>query len=686
MRNRWSEQESANLSDVDLLVYMSRLAGSDPSLVLWGGGNTSIKRNELDFRGRPTRVLRVKGSGSDLKSVRMQDFSGVRLDDALLLEARDEMSDEEMVAYLAQTLMEPGSPRPSIETLLHAFIPAAAVLHSHADAVVALTNTADGAAVLQRALGDSVIPIPYRRPGFLLSKEVAEAARARPGVRGVVLMNHGLVTWAETAREAYALHIEIVGRAEEYAAGQKRGRRVFGGVKTENVPVQERHRAAAALAPLLRGMLSQRQRVILRYDDDADILDFVNSEEADRLSQIGPATPDHLLNTKRLPVFVRPVEPTNTEAVAVALREALRRYEEEYLAYVDRQNHDGVVALPPEPRIVLVAGLGMWSCGRDVRAARIAGEIYHHTIAVMAGAQAVGSYTSLSEEDAFQAEYWPMELYKLTLQPGERPLARRIALVSGAARGIGYAIAERFVSEGANVVLADIDGDGAAHSAAMLNERHGEGRCLALTLDVTDEREVAHAFETAGLAYGGLDILVSNAGIALNGSLADMPLGTWERSLAVNATGHFLLTRESLRLMRGQDLGGSLIYIASKNVTAPGADFGAYSAAKAAEAQLARIAAIEGGPLKVRANILNPDAIFEGSGLFSQALRESRARAHGIAPEDLEEFYRRRNLLQARVFAEDVAAAALFLAGDESAKTTGAMLPVDGGVREAFPR
>jgi rhamnulose-1-phosphate aldolase/alcohol dehydrogenase len=686
MRSRWSAREAQALQGVDLLVYMSRLVGQDPSLVVWGGGNTSVKTEETDFRDRRVAVLRVKGSGSDLKSVKHSDFTGVRMEDVLPLEAREAMTDEEMVAYLAQTLMEPGSPRPSIETLLHAFIPARWVLHSHADAVVALSNTGDGVENLRRALGSGAAAVPYRRPGFLLSKEVAAAARAGE-VESVVLMNHGLVTWGETAEEAYERHIDVVQRAERYAEQQKQSTRVFGApARSSPLPSEARRSAAAAAAPVLRGLLGSRERVILRYDDADDVLGFVDSELAPQLSQVGPATPDHLLNTKRLPLFVSVPDPTDLTALSAAFQRCLDDYRQRYLEFVTRNNRDGVPPLPAEPRVVLVPGLGMWTCGRDARAALISGDIYHHTIAVMAAAQAVGAYQSLSERDAFEAEYWPLELYKLTLQPPDRLLAHQVALVTGAASGIGRAIAQRFAAEGAHVVLADLDGAGAQRAAAEIADAGAAGRCLGLQVDVTDEQQVAGAFERVCLAYGGLDVLVSNAGIAPSAALTEMRLEDWQRSLAVNATGHFLVTRAALRLMCAQGTGGSLVYIASKNVTSPGAEFGAYSAAKAAEAQLARIAAIEGGAYGIRANIINPDAVFEGSGLFSEELRAGRAAAHGVAPEQLEEFYRQRNLLKARVLAEDVAEAALFLASAASSKTTGAMIPVDGGVRDAFPR
>lgn len=695
MRNRWSDADARDLAPLDLLVYVSRLMGQDGDLVVWGGGNTSLKTVETDFRGRETRVLRVKGSGSDMKAVTPRDFPGVRMDDVLPLIEREAMSDEEMVAYLARTLMDPESPRPSIETLLHTWIPRAFVLHSHADAILSLTNVASGEEHVRRCFGDEVAIVGYRRPGFALAKQVALAYQAHPSVRGVVLMNHGLITWADDAREAYDTHIELVSRAEQYTrgsgqqaagAGEATSPLPFGAVRRPPLDAATRRAVAARVAPVIRGCLSAGKRVVLRFDDSPDVLDFLASEQAPALSQVGPATPDHLLNTKRLPLWLEVDDPSDADALAAAARTAIARYAEQYADYVARHNREGHAMLDPYPRVILVPGIGMWSAGRDARGALIPGEIYHHTIAVMAGAQAIDRYASLSEEDAFAAEYWPLELYKLTLLPPEKELARRVALVTGAGRGIGRAIAERFAREGAHVVVTDIDEAGACAVADGIVAREGAGRALAVRLDVTDAESVAAAFTTTALAYGGLDIVVSNAGIAESATMEELTPAQWRRSLDVNATGHFLVAQAAMRLMRRQGLGGSIIFNASKNVVSPGRDFAAYSAAKAAEAQLARVVAIEGGAFGIRANILNPDAVFEGSGLFSPELRANRARAHGVAPDELEAFYQERNLLKVRVLPADVAEAALFFASDRSAKTTGAMLSIDGGVREAFVR
>jgi rhamnulose-1-phosphate aldolase/alcohol dehydrogenase len=668
---------------VDACVRFSRMVGADTSLVLRGGGNTSVKTDEADVLGRPIRVLRVKGSGSDLASIRRADFSGVRLDDVLPLFDRDDMSDEEMVAYLARCLTDPSSPRPSIETLLHAFIPAVSVFHSHADAVLALINTPDPVAACREAFGDAVLTVPYRRPGFLLSKEVGAAVRARPDALGLILLNHGAVTWGATPEEAYARHLELVALAKAHVASRTT-EPVFVAEPRFRLEDDVRRRVAASVAPVIRGALSREKHVVALYTDTPQVLEFVGSERGRAASAAGAATPDHILTTRRLPLWVDVADAADADGIAHVFAGALERWRAEYQAYAVRWRTDEPV-LEAAPRIVLVPGIGMWTLGRTPKAAMLARDIYLHTIGIMAGAEAMGGYRSLSEEDGFRAEYWPLELYKLTLAPPDRDLAGRVALVTGAASGLGRAITLRLAAAGAQVVATDVDVAGIEFVSTTIVEREGMGSALGWLLDVTRPEQVDEAFERAILEYGGVDVVVSNAGMAHCAPLEQLELADWDRSLAVNATGHFLVTRASLRHFRRQGAGGALVFVATKNVTAPGKDFAAYSASKAAEAQLARVAAIEAGSMGVRVNMVNPDAIFGGSHLWDD-IREQRAAAYGVEPELLEGVYRGRTLLGVEVRAEDVAEAVLFLASDRSSRTTGTMLPVDGGVREAFPR
>jgi rhamnulose-1-phosphate aldolase/alcohol dehydrogenase len=657
-------------------------------LVVWGGGNTSIKTHETDFRGRPAYVLRVKGSGSDLKAVVRSDFPGVRMDDVLPLMERAGMSDEEMVEYLGQTLMEPGSPRPSIETLLHAFVPARSVVHSHADAILALTNNARAEEVLAEAFGGQLAIIPYRRPGFLLSKQVGEAVRDNPGIKGVILLNHGLITWDDDPKEAYRLHIEMVDRAARYA--REKGRVQAGQSKSAHLAEEERRDIAAKVAPVLRGLLGRDKRIVLRYHDSLEVMRFVSGGivPLNRIREVlrqGAATPDHILNTKRTPLWIEAVDPTHAESLTQAAKEAYEEWVGAYKHYYDA-HQQGEGMLPAVPRVVLVAGVGMFSVGKDSRAATISSDIYHHTISIIEAAEGLGGYRSLPMEDAFAAEYWPLELYKLTLAPPEKDLSRRVVLVTGAAGAIGAGIARRFAAEGAHVVCADLDLEKSSALASELTKANSANKSIAVRMDVRDESSVREAYKQVTLEYGGVDVVVSNAGIARACPIDELSLEDWERSFAVNARGHFLVARESLRVMKAQGTGGSFVFIATKNVTAPGKEFGAYSASKAAEAQLARVLALEGAAYGIRSNMVNPDAVFADSGLWSQEVREQRAKAQGIDPAEIEEHYRKRNLLQVEVTAADVAEAALFYASDRSAKTTGSMLPVDGGLREAFPR
>ncbi len=683
MRSRWCEDDAGALSGLDLLVYASRLIGAETSLVVWGGGNTSIKVTEQDHRGRPIFVLRVKGSGSDLKSVQKKDFPGVRMDDILALLDRDDMTDEAMVAYLAHALVDVGGARPSIETLLHGFLPAEAVIHTHADAIVSLTNNDRARDVLAGVYGGSVLPLAYRRPGFTISKDVADTIRAHPEARGLILEKHGTITWGRTIREAYEATIDLISVAEEAIAERRKGRRAFGGPRVPILSAEERRRVAVAIAPRLRGLVG---RSVLTLDDSDEVLEFVSSAEAAALSQVGPATPDHTIYSKRVPCYVETARADDPDVLARDVARGVGAFVRDYRAYFEAHAPSGLTLIDPSPRVVLIPGLGMFAAGKDRRTSGIVDDIYRHTIAVLGNASAFGAYVSLSARDAFEIEYWPLELYKLTLAPPDKELARRVALVTGGASGIGRAASVRLAREGAHVVVGDLDEAGARKVADEITAASGAGRALGIEMDVSNEASVTSAFETAVLGYGGLDILVSNAGIAHAAPVDRLELRDWERSFAVNATGHFLVARAALRLFKVQGLGGAMVFVATKNVMSPGKDFAAYSASKAAEAQLAKVLALEGGPLGVRSNIVNPDAVFQDSKLWSDEIRTERAAAQGIRIDQLEEYYRKRNILGTPILPEDVAEAILFLASDRSGKTTGCTITVDGGVKDAFPR
>jgi rhamnulose-1-phosphate aldolase/alcohol dehydrogenase len=668
--NLWKPAEVPSEDQpLDLVVYRSRLIGADPTLVVWGGGNTSVKTIETDFRGRQREVMWIKGSGTDLKTIDRSGFAGVFRDDVLPLLEQTEMSDEEMVAYLGHCLVEPGGRRPSIETLLHGFLPAKHVDHSHADAIVALTNTEHGHEAVRAALGEQVAYVPYRRPGFALSKEVYEAAQR---TEAVVLANHGLVTWGETAEESYATHIELVARAEAYLTTRIHSRSVRPPVESAGSggPVPSER---LELLLKVRGMLGW---VVLHVADGPEYRAVADRPDIQELARTGPATPDHILRLGLWPCVL----PDGDIAAA------LEQYERDYHYFLETHGdlqHDWQ---DPRPHVFVVPGLGLVAAGRDIRAARISVEVALHTLEIaVSGMDAHGTYTSLSPQDLYDVYTWPLERYKQTLAPPPKELAGRVVLVTGAASGIGRAVARHLASLGAQTVLLDLNEAGLAETAGWI-VKQGDLEPLSLTLDLCDGEAVSRAIRRTVETFGGFDALVSNAGIAAAGALTELDPDLWRRSLEVNATSHFLITAEVMKALQTQGRGGSLVYIASKNAFSPGAGFGAYSAAKAAQLQLARIAALEGGSYGIRANIINPDAIFEDSGLWTDELRQERAAIHGVPVEKLEDFYAQRNLLKTKISGQAVAEAVAFLISSRSHATTGTVITVDGGVPGAFPR
>lgn len=686
MESRWNEAEAQAKGDLDLLIYASRLIGAEESLVLWGGGNTSVKVPGRDFRGRETDVMWIKGSGSDLKSIEARHFAGVVLDDVRPLLARQkEMEDDEMVGYLASCLTDPRAPRPSIETLLHGFLPAKFIIHTHADLIQALTNNERGEQAVKEAFGEEAVVVPYQRPGFKLSRMVHDAVAARPGARFLILRKHGLITWGQTAREAYDMTVEAITRVEAYIERAGTEKDPVAERAWQPLSPEEREGTFVAMAAQLRGQLSKGRRVVLRFDDSADILEFVCAKDAKRLSQVGPATPDHVLSTRVWPAFIDWHPHDGVQALEGRLKEGVELWLARDELYFKTHSDGTLARLEAYPRVILVPGLGMVTAGPDARRARVIADIYHHTVAVIRNASRLAPYVSLTEAEAYGVDYWPLELYKLSLQPPEKEFSRKVVMVTGAGSGIGRVTAVRFAEEGAHVIVTDLVKAAADQVAQEIAKRFPD-RAFSIELDVTSEASVKEAFEVALFALGGLDVVFSNAGIAMSSPIESLKLDDWQKSHAVNTTGHFLVGQAALRLFRRQGLGGSIVMNASKNVTAPGKDFGAYSASKAAAAQLCRILAIEGAEVGVRANMVNPDAVFQGTGLWSTQIRENRAKAQGVDVDKIEEYYKNRSLLKLPVLPEDVAEAVLFLASERAAKTTGAMLPVDSGVVGAFPR
>lgn len=688
IRSLWDRDQAAQCeSALDQLVYRSNLIGADRRVCNWGGGNTSTKTKGTDFRGREIELMWIKGSGSDLATMKAGQFTALRLDDVLPLMERDEMSDEEMVAYLAHCMVDSKHPRPSIETLLHAFLPFAHVDHTHPDAIISICCADNGRAVAEEIYGDRFVWVPYVRPGFTLSKLIAQGVAGNPKAELVLMEKHGLVTWGDTAEECYAKTISIIQEAEGYIASRVQEDQLFGGPIHESLPKAEREHILAQLMPVIRGAVSREKRMILTFDDEPDVMQFVNSKQAKELSQIGAACPDHLVHTKMVPLFVEwDPQSRDVELLKQQVLDGIARFQEEYRQYFERNRSEGDRMFEAAPRVILIPGIGMVNTGKSWANSKVSGALYHRAIAVMRGATTLGSFVSLDERESYQVEYWPLELYKLTLAPPEAEFSRQVVLVTGGAGGIGSETCRSFAAQGAHVVVADLNSEGAAEVAAQINEQYGEGRAIAVKMNVTSEEDVSLALAEAARTYGGIDILVNNAGLATSRPFDETTLQEWELNLSVLGTGYFLVAREAFKQMKAQGIGGNMVFVGSKNSVYAGKNAAAYSSAKALEVHLARCIAAEGGEYGIRVNSILPDAILQGSAIWNSSWRSERAAAYGIEPDQLEEYYRKRTTLLVNVYPKDIAEGILFFASSRSEKTTGCMLTIDGGVPAAFPR
>jgi rhamnulose-1-phosphate aldolase/alcohol dehydrogenase len=689
--DRWEAAAAAGRAGVEEVVYRSNLLGADRALANRGGGNTSAKGATTDHTGRETRTLWVKGSGTDLASITAAGFAALRLDELLPLRGRAAMDDGEMVDYLRRSALDPDQLRPSIETLLHAFVPGLHVDHTHPDAVIALTSCPDGRHLANETFEDEAVWLDYQRPGFSMSKRIADLLDENPQARAVLLEKHGLVTWGDSSDEAYRTTLEFVTRCAQALARAGNGRFGLGGRKVRRATDDEAESFLAATLPVLRGeLLADADGMILEVDRSPEAVAFTSSAEALELSQVGAPCPDHLINTKHKPLVVRfdPDQDSGAE-LGQRLRTGVREYAAWYRDYYERNLTDESRPFPVDPlgpRVILVPGLGIVTSGADAVKAGFSRELYQRAIAVQSAAAAAGGFRSLTEAEAFAIEYWPLERYKLTQAPPPGELAGRVALVTGGASGIGRATARRLAELGAHVAVADLNGDGADAVADEICTRHGVRRAVGIHVDVTSEAAVEEMTRRVVLAYGGLDLLVCSAGIASSAPLTETTLDDWERSYAVLARGYFLPAREAFRVLLEQGRGGSIVFVGSKNALVAGANASAYSSAKAASLHLARSLAEEGGPHGIRVNTVNPDAVIEGSAIWSSEWKAERASTYGVSEEDLPAFYRERTTLGVNVYPEDVAEAIAFLAGGRAAKSTGNVINVDGGVSAAYPR
>ncbi|MFF2512547.1 bifunctional aldolase/short-chain dehydrogenase [Streptomyces sp. NPDC058086] len=670
------------------LLARSHRLGADPRNTNYAGGNASAKGTDTDpVTGGDVELMWVKGSGGDLGTLTEAGLAVLRLD---RLRAMTEVypgveREDEMVAAFDYCLHGKGGAAPSIDTAMHGLVDAAHVDHLHPDSGIALACAADGEKLTAECFGDSVVWVPWRRPGFQLGLDIAAVKEANPRAIGCVLGGHGITAWGDTAQECERNSLHIIRTAEAFLV--ERGKAEPFGPVVEGYTALEasrRRERAAALAPYIRAIASQDRPQVGHFTDSDVVLDFLASAGHPRLAELGTSCPDHFLRTKVRPLVLDLPPTVELDAAIARLEELHGEYREEYAAYYQRHaDADSPAMRGADPAIVLIPGVGMFSFGKDKQTARVAGEFYVNAINVMRGAEAVSAYAPIEESEKFRIEYWALEEAKLRRMPKPKPLATRVALVTGAGSGIGKAIAERLVAEGACVVIADLNAENAAEVASSLG---GPDKAVAVTVDVTSEEQIAEAFKAAVLAFGGVDLVVNNAGISISKPLLETTAKDWDLQHDIMARGSFLVSREAARVMIQQKLGGDIVYIASKNAVFAGPNNIAYSATKADQAHQVRLLAAELGEHGIRVNGINPDGVVRGSGIFAAGWGAQRAATYGIEEEKLGEFYAQRTILKREVLPEHVANAVFALTGGDLTHTTGLHIPVDAGVAAAFLR
>jgi rhamnulose-1-phosphate aldolase/alcohol dehydrogenase len=684
--SRWSDEAAGKMSPSELLLYRSNLLGSDLTVTNFGGGNTSAKLTGVDpLTGQEVAVLWVKGSGGDIGSMRLDGFSTLYLDKLLGLESlyRGVEHEDEMVGYLHHCTFNLNPRAASIDTPLHAYLPFAHVDHVHPDAIIALAASSGGEVATKEIWGGKIGWLPWKRPGFDLGLRLRDFVAGNPGCEGVMLAGHGIICWGASAKDCYEHTIGLIADAARYLNERLAAGPAFGGARIAASAPEARAEAAARLMPKLRGMMAGDRPKLGHFADDEETLEFVCSCDFERLAAIGTSCPDHFLRTKIVPLVLDAAQLDDDAALAAALAD----YREGYAAYYKRCAGPGD---PPmrdaNPVVVLVPGIGRMTFAADKTTARLAGEFYANAINVMRGAETIGGYLGLDEQEAFNIEYWALEEAKLQRMPKPKPLAGRVALVTGGAGGIGAATARRLLADGACVMLVDRDEPALAATTKALTESYTKDVLRSALCDVTDEAQVQRAFDAAAREFGGLDILVANAGIASSAPIEETTTALWRKNYDVLAEGYFLTARAAFPLMKASG-GGSIVFIGSKNGIAAATNASAYASAKAAALHLARCLALEGAPSGIRVNVVNPDAVIRGSKIWDGDWRKERAGAHGIdAGEALEAHYRDRSMLKRDVLPEDVAEAVYFFASGMSAKSTGNMVNVDAGNAQAFPR
>ena len=692
----WNEEEARKLAgdEVALLIYRSNLLGADLRLTNYGGGNTSCKLMEKDpLTGSKTEVMWVKGSGGDLGTLKKSGLAALYVDRLRSLKNiyRGVEHEDEMVELFNHCIFDLSSKAPSIDTPLHGFLPFKHIDHLHPDAAIAIAAAKDGKRITQELFNGTIGWVEWKKPGFELGLQLKQCLDENPGIRGIMLGSHGLFTWGDTAYESYINTLDVIEICSDYLQNNygKKGP-VFGGQKIESAEATQRKKQAAALAPILRGLCSSKQHMIGHFTDDARVLEFINSNDLSRLAPMGTSCPDHFLRTKISPLVLNlPINSDLTDTVTLKgeLTPVFEAYRAMYTDYYDKCKHPNSPAIrDTNPVVILYPGIGMFTFSKDKQTARVAAEFYTNAINVMKGAEAISEYTSLPHQEAFNIEYWLLEEAKLQRMPKPKPLTGKIALITGSAGGIGKAIAKKFIAEGAVVILNDMNADRLDEAGKEFETIYGKDAYSTAVLNVTSAEDISAAFDTAALAFGGIDIVVNNAGLSISKSIADHTDKDWDLLYDVLVKGQFFITQAATNTMQKQDIGGDIVNIVSKNALVSGPNNAGYGSAKAAQLHLSRLNAAELGENNIRVNVVNPDAVISDSNIWAGGWAEGRAKAYGVTVAELPAYYAKRTLLNQIILPDDIANACFAFVGGLLSKSTGNVLNVDGGIAMAFVR
>lgn len=692
----WDDAKAAELAgdEVALLIYRSNLLGADLRLTNYGGGNTSCKAlTKHPLTGEQTRVMWVKGSGGDIGTLKKSGLAALYVDrlESLKNIYRGLEHEDEMVELFNHCIYDLNSKAPSIDTALHGFLPFNHIDHLHPDAAIAIAAAKDGKKITAELFNGEIGWVDWQKPGFDLGLQLRACLDESPGIKGIMLGSHGLFTWGDTAYESYVNTLEVVEKCAEYLE-ENYGKNgfVFGGQKIESLGEEDRLKQAAALAPVLRGLCSSKNHMIGHFTDDTRVLEFINSNDMDRLAPMGTSCPDHFLRTKISPLVLKlsPSEDlTDVAALKAKLLPEFEAYRAMYTAYYETCKHENSPAIrDTNPVIILYPGVGMFSFSKDKQTARVAAEFYINAINVMKGAEAISSYTSLPRQEAFNIEYWLLEEAKLQRMPKAKALSGKVALVTGSAGGIGKAIAKRFIDEGAVVVVNDNDEGRLSEADSWFGSNYSKDNYTTALLDVTNREQIKKAYDIAALAFGGVDIVVNCAGLSISKPIEEHTEQDWDILYDVLVKGQFFITQAGVEVMRKQDIGGDVINIVSKNALVSGPNNAGYGSAKAAQLHLSRLNAAELGADRIRVNVVNPDAVISDSKIWAGAWAEGRAKAYGVTVAELPAFYAKRTLLNEVILPEDIANACFAVTGGLLNKSTGNVLNVDGGVANAFVR